>query len=197
MNRMRLCISALSAAAAIGFMTAPTVASASTYQQAGSAASQGSSIGLRTTATSTSTTAASSPHIVANLRESFTIPAGKGTYTATIRGVSFTAARNATANYCDIDSQTLLSEATVYGVASISCADEVYAAAVGAALYYGTTEESYNTNAEYNTFFVTVNTTAPLQAGTWQTEALADVYWTSPSSYTQYGPSYSSAYWDY
>jgi len=39
-------------------------------------------------------------------------------------------------------------------------------------------------------------TTAPLQAGTWQTEALADVYWTGPSAYTQYSKN-SSAYWDY
>jgi hypothetical protein len=135
--------------------------------------------------------------IIANLRESFTIPAGTGPYSTTIHGVSFTAAKSATANYCNINSQTLLSGSTVMGVASISCADEVYAAAVGAALYFGTTEESYNVTSQYSTFFVQVTTTAPLQAGTWQTEALADVYWTGPSSYTQYGPSYSSAYWNY
>jgi hypothetical protein len=134
--------------------------------------------------------------ILANLRESFTIPAGTGRYATTIHGIRITVTKSATANYCDIDSQTLLSEATVQGVASISCADEVYAAAVGAALYYGTTEESYNVNAEYSTFFVQVMTTAPLQAGTWQTEALADVYWTGPSAYTQYSKN-SSAYWDY
>ena len=148
-------------------------------------------------ATVTPAVAASSLHIVASLRESFTIPAGTGLYATTIHGVSFTAARSETPNSCDIDSQTLLSDATVYGVASISCAGEVYAAAVGAALYFGTTEESYNVTSEYSTFFVQVTTTAPLQAGTWQTDALSDVYWTGPSAYTQYGPYWSSAYWDY
>ena len=140
--------------------------------------------------------AASSLRIVAKLREGFTIPAGTGSYSTTVHGTRITVARSATANYCDIDSQTLLSESTVMGVASISCADEVYAAAVGAALYYGTTEESYNVAYGYSTFFVQVTTTAPLQAGTWQTDALADVYWTGPSAYTQYAKN-SSAYWDY
>ena len=149
-------------------------------------------------ASASAPTATSSAPNAAALREGFTIPAGKGTYTATSHGVSFTVVRpgpNTPANYCILDVETLLDDSNVEGYGSVSCEDAVYEAAIEVVLFYGATEENYALATGTNTFFVYTRTFAPAQVGNWQTGEEADVFWTGPSSYTQYGPSYSP--WKY
>lgn len=77
------------------------------------------------------------------------------------------------------------------GVGVVACTGNVYEIVLVVALFYGSTEESYTTVTAYNGSEVSTADYTPDITGYWQTGAVADVYWSSSSSYTQLGPVYS------
>jgi len=77
------------------------------------------------------------------------------------------------------------------GVGVVACTGNVYEIVLVVALFYGSTEESYTTVTAYNGSEVSTADYSPDITGYWQTGAVADVYWSSPSSYSQLGPVYS------
>lgn len=77
------------------------------------------------------------------------------------------------------------------GVGVVACTGNVYEIVLVVALFYGSTEESYTTVTAYNGSEVSTADYTPDITGYWQTGAVADVYWSSPSSYSQLGPVYS------
>jgi hypothetical protein len=151
---------------------------------------------------------AATPHATtavghAALRESFTIPAGRANYTATVDGAHVAVLRNGKVSpeiTCTITADLpYLLDGYVQGYAYVTCTGEVYEIVLEAALFYdapsGWVEESDIYNYQFNTYNAFALTTAPVIAGYWQTAAVADVYWTTPSSGVQLGPADSASYY--
>lgn len=77
---------------------------------------------------------------------------------------------------------------TVDADGSISCTGTVYEIELEVALYYGTTQETGPVVLANYTNHLSDTTFAPHLTGYWQALAIARVYWTDPSTYTQAGP---------
>jgi hypothetical protein len=152
------------------------------------------------TAAEAGTAPAASAAVHTALSKTFTIPAGQGDYTATVDGVHFSVNRGGIATpdiTCTVtaDAPSLV-DGGVEGIAGLGCTAEVYELVVGVAVAYdsasGWVEESSTVNSEYDTTFIDALTNyAPAIAGDWETVAVGDAYWTSPTVYSQVGPAYS------
>jgi hypothetical protein len=126
------------------------------------------------------------------LRESFTVPAGKADFNATVDGVHVSVLRNGKVSpetTCTINvANPSIVDGGVEGSVGLGCTSEVYELVVGVALYYdsasGWVEESYTVNAATYTTFIDALTNTPAIAGDWEAVGVGDIYWSSPSSYS-------------
>jgi hypothetical protein len=94
-------------------------------------------------------------------------------------------------NSCTIlvDSVSTVAGGDLGGDGSISCTYNVYAIVLLVELFNGTTQESSTPeDVVYTSAFTSDTSYAAFNHGSWQTAAVADIYWTSPSSYMQVGP---------
>jgi hypothetical protein len=142
----------------------------------------------------------------AGTRETFTIPAGATAFSASAGGEHVTVIRSAKES--PMTTTCTLNANTPYayygstgdgelGSLSLTCTQVVYELVAEAVLFLNGTEVSYNINSEFDTSSIGVNVTYELSPGDYETGAVADVYWTTGTSYSAIGPVYSSTVYLY
>lgn len=128
----------------------------------------------------------------------FTIPAGTATYSSSGRGghvaVTKTPAQVAQTVTCTINVSTPLRYyggpygGGEEGLANVQCTAAVYAIVVEVDLFRNGVDVASNVNTVYGGYLAGVDTEYPVSPGSYQAAAVTDVYWSTPSSYTQIGP---------
>ncbi|MBM9503307.1 hypothetical protein [Actinacidiphila acididurans] len=155
--------------------------------------------------------ASSAPHIghltasalTAPASRTFTIPAGVAGLSSASHGMRFTVTKTAAQLPQDISCTITANNPFRYyggpygggeeGLAQVQCTAAVYAIVVEADLFRNGVDVASNVRTSYATSLGGVDVEYPVSAGSYQTAAVTDVYWTTSTSYSQIGPVASPA----